>query len=387
MPIPPEIAATHAAMAAWRHHLHAMPELGFELHDTARFVAGTLHDLGCDRVETGIGGTGVVGIIHGAAVGPAVGLRADMDALPIHEETGLAHASTRPGQMHACGHDGHTAMLLGAARYLCATRRFHGSVVLIFQPAEEIGRGAAAMLADSLLERFPLRRLFGLHNWPGFAEGIAFARTGPVMAAVADISIRLSGQGGHGGMPHLASDLVLAGAQLVTAVQGIVARSLPASEAGVISIGHVEDSGAWNVMPSELLLRGTARWFNPAAGALMEERLGEVSRAVAGAWRAKVSLAFTRLTPPVVNHEEATRQAGEVARDVLGPGGLAPLPAPLMAGDDIGALLAEVPGCYLMLGAGPDVAPLHHPRFDFNDALLPLGAGLLARFAEHALNG
>ncbi|MBR0683749.1 amidohydrolase [Roseomonas eburnea] len=389
MAVLPEIAAGAADMVAWRHRLHAAPEIGFEVHETARFVAGCLRSFGCDRVETGIGGSGVVGVVQGRADGPAVGLRADMDALPIHEDTGLAYGSRHAGRMHACGHDGHTTILLGAARYLCATRRFRGSVVLIFQPAEEIGRGAAAMLGDALLERFPLRRVFGLHNWPGLSEGVVFCREGPVMAAVADLTIGLAGHGGHGGMPHIASDQILAAAHLVVALQGIVARNLPAVEAGVVSIGHVEDTGAWNVLPSEVCLRGTVRWFAPEIGDLLERRIGEVAQAVAGAWNCRCSMEFCRVTPAVMNHPAATLEAEAATREVLGDAGLVLLPAPLMAGDDVGALLAAVPGCYLMLGAGggPGAMPLHHPRYDFNDGLLPVGASLMARLAERGLDG
>ena len=387
MPVLPDIADGHADMIAWRQHIHSAPEVGFDLHQTAGFVAGLLRGFGCDRVEMAIGESGVVGVIHGNGDGPALGLRADMDALPIVEDTGHPHASRRAGQMHACGHDGHTAMVLGAARHLCATRHFAGSVVLIFQPAEEIGRGAAAMLDDGLLRRFPVSRIFGLHNWPGLAEGAVFCRPGPIMAAVADLTIRLAGRGGHGGMPHLASDQLLAAAQVIVAVQGIVARNMSALEAGVITIGHVIDTGAWNVMPSEVVLRGTVRWFAPDVGALLEHRIAEVSHAAAAAWGATCAVEFCRMTPAVVNDPVATREAELAASEIVGQAAVALLPAPLMAGDDVGALMAAVPGCYLILGAGddPGVAPLHHPRYDFNDALLPLGASLLARCVERGL--
>jgi hippurate hydrolase len=384
VPILPEIAALHADMATWRRQLHSRPELGFDLVETARFVAEHLRGFGCDTVTTGVGETGIVAVIRGHANGPAIGLRADMDALPIVEDTGHPHASRMRGRMHACGHDGHTAMLLGAARHLCETRRFAGSVALIFQPAEEIGRGAAAMLGDGLLERFPVERVYGLHNWPGLEEGRVFCLAGPTMAAVADLTIRLAGHGGHGGMPHLAEDQILAAAQVVAALQGIVARNLSALESGVISFGHVEDTGAWNVMPSEVVLRGTARWFRPEVGLLLERRLAEVAQSVSAAWCGDCAVEFTRVTPAVVNDGDATRDAAAAAEAVVGADGVRALPAPLMAGDDVGALMAAIPGCYMMLGAGDgaDSAPLHHPRYDFNDALLPIGASLLAAIVE-----
>jgi hippurate hydrolase len=386
MPAQAEIVAGHADMMAWRHWLHATSELGFDIPETARFVADRLRSFGCDLVEIGIGRSGVVAVVRGAGDGPAVGLRADMDALPIHEETGRSYSSRHSGRMHACGHDGHTAMLLGAARYLCATRRFRGSVVLVFQPAEEIGRGAAAMLKDALLERFPMRRLFGLHNWPGLPEGVAFCHEGPVMAAVADLTIGLIGRGGHGGAPHLATDQIVAAAHLVLALQGIVARNLPPLQSGVISIGHVADTGAWNVLPAEVVLRGTARWFDPGIGTLLERRIAEVAHASAAAWDAVGTVEIRHLSGPVVNHPDATRQAAAAAAEIVGDGGVDSLPAPLMIGDDVGLLLAAVPGCYLILGAG-DASPLHHPGYDFNDALLPIGASLLAKCAERVLSG
>ena len=386
MPVLPELVATCPEMIAWRHRLHAAPELGFDLPETARFVAESLCGFGCDQVEVGIGDTGVVGVVNGGAGGPVIGLRADMDALPILEDTGLPYASRHSGRMHACGHDGHTAMLLGAARYLCATRRFRGSVVLVFQPAEEIGRGADAMLRDALIERFPMRHLFGLHNWPGLPLGVLFCREGPVMAAVADITIRLAGQGGHGGAPHLCSDQMLVAAHVVVALQGIVARNLPAAQAAVISIGHIADAGAWNVMPPEVILRGTARWLEPDIGVQLQRRITEVVQATASAWGASGTVEFHRLSGPVVNAAAATETARAAAAEILGDPGVATLQAPLMIGDDMGVLLAAVPGCYLILGAG-EAAPLHHPCYDFNDALLPLGASLLARFAERALAG
>jgi hippurate hydrolase len=386
MPILPELAAAYPDMVAWRHRLHESPELGFELPETARFVAESLRAFGCDQVEVGIGDAGVVGVVHGAAGGPVIGLRADMDALPILEDTGLPYASRHSGRMHACGHDGHTAMLLGAARYLCATRRFRGSVVLVFQPAEEIGRGAEAMLRDALIERFPMRHLFGLHNWPGLPLGVLFWREGPVMAAVADITIGLAGSGGHGGVPHLCNDQILVAAHVVAALQEIVTRNLPAAEPAVISIGHVIDTGAWNVMPTEVILRGTARWLDAEIGAHLERRIAEIVWATARAWGVSGTVESRLLSGPVVNTVAATGTARAAATDILGEAGVATLPAPLMIGDDIGVFLAALPGCYLILGAG-DAPPLHHPRYDFNDALLPLGASLLARFAERALEG
>jgi hippurate hydrolase len=397
MPVLNRISDFHQDMTAWRRDFHRHPELGFAESRTANIIAEHLRSFGLDEVVTGVGRTGVVGVIRGATndnTGSgherAIGLRADMDALPIREETGLPWASTTPGVMHACGHDGHSAMLLGAARYLAETRNFAGSVYIVFQPAEETGQGAAAMLREGrLLERFPFDHVFGLHNWPGLPEGQFAWREGPMMAAAAQFSIDVRGQGTHGAAPHLGKDAVLAAAQIVCALQGIIARDLDPLETAVISVGDMRcDGGAWNVIPGRVTLEGTARWFTPAAGMILERRIGEVAEGTATTLGASADVFLRVAGPPVANDPDATRLAAEVARTVVGDGGVAELAQPTMVAEDFGHLLQKRPGCFLLLGAGRGRAQepqLHQPGYDFNDALLPIGASWFAKLAERLL--
>jgi len=380
---PPDFAALAGTMRAWRRHLHAHPELGMQEHRTAQFVADRLAEFGCDEVATGLGETGVVAVIRGRGPGRSVALRADMDALPIEEPARFPYASRHAGRMHACGHDGHMAMLLGAARHLAERRDFDGRAVLVFQPDEERGRGVAAMLGDGLLRRFPFDRVFALHNWPGLEEGVAFGRVGPSMAAVAEIMVTFAARGGHAALPHLTPDAMLGAAQFQVAVQAMLSREVPAQESAVVSFGAIAGDGSWNVLPARTVLRGTARWFDRAVGELLERRVAEVARAVALGCGLGVEVAFRRLSPPVVNEAAAVAMAAAAA-GALGGTGLADLDVPVATGDDMGVLLAEVPGCYLLLGAGPG-AGLHTAGYDFNDSLLPLGAALLAGAARRAL--
>ncbi len=388
MPVHNRIAAFHEEMTAWRRDFHAHPELAFEEQRTARLVAERLTAFGVDEVHTGIAKTGVVGVIRGARAGTgAIGLRADMDALPITEETGAPWASTRPGLMHACGHDGHTAMLLGAAKYLAETRNFAGTVYVIFQPAEEMLGGAKVMIDEGLFERFPMQRVFGLHNWPRAPLGVFLWRTGPVMAAVAGIDITILGKGAHGAMPNLGIDPVLAAAHVITALQGIVSRNLEPTDAGVVSITWLEGGDAHNVIPERVRLRGTARWLTPEVGALIEQRIGETARNTAAAFGATAEIAFQRAYPATVNDPEATSLARDAAAAVQGEAKVVEAPRPTMGGEDFAFMLEKVPGAYLMLGTArsEDDPAVHHPKFDFNDDALPIGASWYATLAERIL--
>jgi hippurate hydrolase len=388
MPIVNRIAEFHDEMTAWRRDLHAHPELAFEEHRTSGVVAEKLRAFGCDDVVTGIAKTGVVGVIHGRnGGGRGIGLRADMDALPILEETGVAHASTIPGVMHACGHDGHTTMLLGAAKYLAETRNFDGSVYVIFQPAEENFGGGDVMVKEGLFDRFPMERVFGLHNWPGAPEGTFFWRHGPVMAAVANLEVTITGRGAHGAMPHNGIDPIVVAAAIVQALQSIVARNVEPVEAGVITIGHIKGGHTFNVIPETVTMLGTARWFAPEIGDLLERRFLETVTGIAAAMGAKAKAEFRRAYPATVNEPVSTDLAVEAARAVQGAARVVPMPKPTMGGEDFSFMLNAKDGAYLMLGTGrsPDDPQVHHPRYDFNDAILPIGASWWATLAERLL--
>jgi len=388
MPVHNRIAAFHDEMTAWRRDLHAHPELALQEERTSRVVAEKLRAFGVDEVHTGIARTGVVGVLRGSRPGKgAIGLRADMDALPITEETGLPYASTNPGVMHACGHDGHTAMLLGAAKYLAETRNFAGTVYLIFQPAEEMHGGAKIMLDEGLFDRFPADRVFALHNWPRAPFGTFLWRNGPVMAAVSGIDITVIGKGAHGAMPNLGIDPVLAGAHVITALQGIVARNLDPAEPGVVSITWLEGGEAHNVIPEVVRLRGTARWFSKEAGDLIERRVIETAEGIGRAFGARVEASFSRAYPATVNDPESTALARAAAIAVQGEVHVVELPRPTMGGEDFAFMLERKRGAYLMLGTArsEDDPVVHHPRFDFNDDALPIGASWFATLAERLL--
>src|SRR6201989_2441716 len=334
MPIVNRVADLQPDIQAWRRDIHAHPELLYDVHRTSAFVAARLREFGCDEVATGLGKTGVVGVIKGKK--PAVngdikviGLRADMDELPIEEETGLAHASKTPGKMHACGHDGHTAMLLGAARYLAETRNFAGDAVVIFQPAEEGGAGAAAMIKDGLMDRFPIDQVYGMHNGPGIPVGSFAIRPGPIMAATDAIDFRIEGLGGHAAKPHRCIDTLLVGAQLVTALQSIVSRSVDPLESAVISMCEFHAGNARNVIPQTAELRGTVRTLTAEVRELVEKRVREVVAGVAQMTGAKIDLIYERGYPVVVNHAAQTELATRVAREVGGDGAVSESP-PMM---------------------------------------------------------
>jgi hippurate hydrolase len=388
MPIVNRIAEFHPDMTAWRHDFHQHPELGFEEVRTSAIVAAKLREFGCDEVITGIAKTGVVGVIRGSGTSTrAIGFRADMDALPITEATGKPYASQTPGLMHACGHDGHTTMLLGAARYLAETRNFDGTVYLIFQPAEENLAGGEVMVKEGLFERFPMNRVFGMHNWPGAPAGIFLHAPGPVMAAVANLEATITGRGAHGAMPHNGVDPIVIAAQIVSALQSVVARNVSPLESGVLTIAHITGGHTFNVIPESVSLRGTARWFLPEVGDLLEKRFIETVKGIASAMGGSAECSFTRAYPATVNEPESTAIAARAAAAVVGESRARPLPQPTMGGEDFSFMLNECPGAYLFLGGGKGEgdAMVHHPKYDFNDEILPIGASWFATLAEQEL--
>ncbi|MBV8747832.1 MAG: amidohydrolase [Xanthobacteraceae bacterium] len=387
MPIVNRIADLHAEITAWRRDFHAHPELLYDVHRTAAAVAEKLKGFGCDEVVTGIGRTGVVGVIRGRKPGAkVVGMRADMDALPIEEATSLPYKSTVPGKMHACGHDGHTAMLLGAAKYLADTRNFAGTAVMIFQPAEEGGAGAKAMLRDGLFERFGIQEVFGMHNYPGMPVGQFAIRSGPLMASTDSIAIKLEGKGSHAAWPHLGVDPVLVGAQIVTALQAIVARNVDPLEAAVISICVFQAGQADNVIPQQATLRGTVRTLSPAVRELVKARVYAVVEGTAKLHGAKADLSYTPGYPVLVNDEGRAAFAASVAAEVVGNDKVDLNTPPLMGAEDFAYMLEERPGAFIYVGNG-DSAMLHHPAYDFNDDAIPLGTSYWVRLAETALAG
>ena len=389
MPIINRIADFHEEMTAWRHDLHAHPELSLQEVRTSGIVQAKLREFGVDEVITGIARTGVIGVIRGRGgdSARAVGLRADMDALPIEEATGLDYASRAPGVMHACGHDGHTTMLLGAAKYLAETRNFDGTVYVIFQPAEENLGGGEIMVREGLFDRCPMQRVFGMHNWPAVPAGTFRWREGPIMAAVANIEITVTGKGSHGAHPDQGIDPIVVAAQIVTALQTIVARSIDPAEAGVVTIGHINGGHTYNVIPETVRMKGTARWFNPAIGDMLEAGVCRLAKGIAESFGATAEVEFTRAYPATVNDPEATRLTLDAARAVAGEQRVEPLRNPTMGGEDFAFMLQAKQGSYIMLGGGRGNADpmLHHPRYDFNDAILPIGASYWATLAEQLL--
>ena len=388
MPIINRIAEFHPEMTAWRRDFHENPELGLEEVRTSGVIAEKLREFGCDEVVTGIAKTGVVGVIRGRVDnGRAIGLRADIDALPILEETGLPYASKIPGKMHACGHDGHTTMLLGAAKYLAETRNFDGTVYVIFQPAEENLAGGELMVKEGLFTRFPMERVFGMHNWPGAPEGTFLWREGPVMAAVANLEVNITGKGAHGAMPHNGTDPIVVAAAIVQALQSIVARNVEPVEAGVITIGHITGGHTFNVIPETVRMLGTARWFAPEIGDLLERRFKETVTGIAAAMGATATAEFARAYPATINEVESVHLAAKAARAVQGEARVLPMAKPTMGGEDFSFMLNAKAGAYLMLGGGrgPNEAQVHHPLYDFNDNILPVGASYWATLTEQLL--
>jgi amidohydrolase len=388
MPIVNRIADFHGEITAWRRDIHAHPELLYDVHRTASTVADKLRSFGCDEVVTGIGRTGVVGVIRGSRTGEGgrvIGLRADMDALPIEEASGVPYASTVPGKMHACGHDGHTAMLLGAARYLAETRNFAGSAVVIFQPAEEGGAGGAAMVQDGLMERFRIEEVYGMHNYPGLPVGQFALRAGPLMAAADRISIEIEGRGGHAARPHASIDTVLVGAQIINQIQSIVARNIDPIEAAVISICVFQAGSTDNVIPQTALLRGTARSFTPQVRDQLESRLQEVVTGTARLYGATAKLTYRRDYPVTRNHERQAAFAASVAAEVAGGERVDDQVAPVMGAEDFSFMLEARPGAFIFVGNGA-TAGLHHPAYDFNDETIPFGTSYWVKLVEMALS-
>lgn len=384
------IAAFHPELTALRRDLHAHPEIGFEEHYTAQRVVESLKVCGVDEIHTQIGKTGVVALIHGRSrsSGRMIGLRADMDALPITESNDFAWRSTRPGMMHGCGHDGHTTMLVGAARYLAQTRQFDGTAVLIFQPGEEGFAGAKAMIEDGLFDRFPVQAVYAMHNWPQMRPGMVGVNPGPMMAAADRITIEITGKGGHGAHPYLTVDPVLVSAHIITAVQSIVSRNVRAIDSAVISLCamHAGDMGAFSVVPGKATLVGTVRTFNPEVQDVVERRLHEVCSGVALGLGASAHVNYERIYPATINSIDEARFAGDVAQRLVGHDHLDRHMDPSMGAEDFSFMLQVKPGAYLRLGQGGEGScMLHNSRYDFNDDVLPLGAALHAGLIEHGM--
>jgi hippurate hydrolase len=383
MPALNRIADFAPEMTEWRRHLHANPELGFDCHQTAAFVVDRLREMGITEIETGIAESGVVALIEGSAPGPTIGLRADMDALPIVEETGAGHASTVPGKMHACGHDGHTTMLLGAARYLSETRNFAGRVALIFQPAEEFGGGGRVMREAGILDRYDVSEVYAIHCAPDFEAGTFHTRPGPIMAAVDEFEITVTGKGGHAAYPHTTADPVACALQIGQALNSIVSRNTDPIDNLVVSLTQIHGGSANNVIPQSVRLSGTVRSFRPGVQAMVQERIAAICTGSGLAMGCDVALDYQTDYPATVNDPDRTAFAAEVARDLAGDANVDADTAPMMGAEDFSYLLEARPGAYVFLGQG--IGPFcHHPAFDFNDEVAPLGASFLARLVERA---
>lgn len=381
MPIRNRFAELLPDIAAWRQDLHQHPEILFDTHRTSAKVAELLREFGCDAVETGIGRTGVVGLIHGTATssGKVVGLRADMDALPIHEDTGVPYASQTPGAMHACGHDGHTAMLLGAAKYLCETRNFNGTAVVIFQPAEEGGGGGREMCEDGMMTRWNIQEVYGMHNMPGRPVGDFAIRPGAFFAATDQFAITVTGKGGHAAKPHETVDTMVITAHMILALQSIVSRNLDPVKQAVVSVTSCESaSNAFNVIPETVELLGTVRTMDPDIRDMIETRLTEVAQGTAQTLGGEADVTYKRSYPVMVNSEAETGYAIEAAKAVSGGCEMADL---IMGGEDFAFMLEERPGAYILLGNG-DTAAVHHPKYNFEDEAIPAGCSWWAEIVE-----
>jgi amidohydrolase len=391
MPIINRIADFQAEMAAWRHDLHTHPETAFEEHRTADVVARLLESFGI-AIERGVARTGVIGTLKGAHAGGstrAVALRADMDALPIAEKNGFAYASANPGRMHACGHDGHTAMLLGAAKYLAETRNFAGTLHFIFQPAEENEGGARVMVEEGVLDRYPVDAVYGMHNWPGLPAGQFAMRPGPMMAAFDIFEIAVEGRGAHAAMPHLGVDPVVAAAQIVGGLQTIASRTVNPLEGAVVSVTQIHGGDTWNVIPDAVVLRGTTRSFDPTVRDLLEPAIRRVAEGICLSLGATMTMRYERRYPPTVNTTAEAEIAASTAAALVGADNVQHDLLPSMGAEDFAWFLEQKPGAYIWIGNGaaPGQAMLHNPHYDFNDEILALGASYWARLAETVLAG
>ncbi len=386
MPILPEIAALAPEMKRWRHHIHAHPETAFEEHATAKYVADLLRSFGLE-VHEGLAGTGVVARLTCGGGSGAIGLRADLDALHILEQSGVPYASKNPGKMHACGHDGHTSMLLGAAKALSARGAIDGTVYFVFQPAEENEGGARVMVEEGLFANFPMRAVYGLHNWPGMPFGRMAARVGPLMAAYDIFEVVITGQGFHAAMPHWGKDPMILVSQLIAAFQTIVSRDIDPVDAGVVSVTQVHGGDTWNVVPNEVVVRGTVRTFRTEVQDTIERRMRTILAGLAASFEMQASLRYERRYPALVNSVDETGHALAAATALLGPENVERNPTPAMSSEDFAYMLQAKPGCYVWLGTGrgSNTPNLHNPRYDFNDQALTVGASYWVTLAEQQL--
>jgi len=385
MPIINRVADFHEQMKEWRHDIHAHPEIAFEENRTSDIVARELEAFGIE-VHRGLAKTGVVGVLKNGD-GPSIGLRADMDALPIHEANDFEHRSKHDGKMHACGHDGHTSMLLGAARYLAETRQFKGTINFIFQPAEEGEGGARVMIEEGLFEKFPCDSVYGVHNMPGKETGNFELRTGPLMAAYDTFQIKVQGRGSHAAMPHHSVDPVVVASQMVNALQSIASRNVDPLESVVISVTQIHGGDTNNVIPDSVWMEGTTRCFKPEIRDWLKPSMQRVIDGVAATYGATVEFDYLRRYPATINHAAETAIAAKIATEVAGEARVNTNTAPVMGGEDFAFMLEKVPGCYLFIGngAGEGACMVHNPHYDFNDEILPVGATYFSRLVETVL--
>lgn len=383
MPVLNRIAAYAEEMKGWRRYLHQHPELAFDCYDTAAWIALRLREIGVDEIHTGIAKTGIVAIINGTGPGPTIGLRADMDALPIEELTGAVHASKVPGKMHACGHDGHVTMLLGAAKYLAETRKFSGRVALLFQPAEEDGGGGQVMVQEGVMDRFGIAQVYGIHNAPNVPFGQFLTTPGALMASVDTAFVYLTGKGGHGATPHECVDPVVAVVGMVSAIQTIIPRNVYALDEAVVSVTQIHTGTASNIIPEEAMFCATIRCFKPEVRHLLKKRFYEIVEGHAAAYGVKARIDYDWGYPATINHAENAAFAAEVAREISGPDLVNGESVREMGSEDFSYMLEARPGAYLFLGTGPG-AGLHHAAYDFNDEAAPVGASFFARLVERA---
>jgi amidohydrolase len=385
MPILNRVAEMQDEVAGWRRHIHQNPELQYDVFETARFVEQKLKEFGCDEIVPGIGRTGVVGIIKGRlGDGGVVGLRADMDALPIREITGKPYASKNPGKMHACGHDGHTAMLLGAAKYLAETRNFAGAVAVIFQPAEEGGAGGLAMVKDGMMDRFGIQKVYGMHNMPGLPLGHFAIRPGPIMAATAEFTITIKGRGGHAAQPHRTIDPIVVGSHLVVALQTIASRTIDPVDSVVVTVTKFHGGDAYNVIPEHAEIAGTVRTLRKEVATAAHDRMKTICDGIAATFGASIHFDFHANYPVTVNDAEQTVFAGDVAAVIAGETQVHRGIPPLMGGEDFSYMLEARPGAFIFIGNG-DTPNLHHSGYDFNDEAIPHGVSYWVKLAETAL--